>query len=218
MRIRRLALPALLVAFTAGAASASAQVLPVPPVDSIAKDFDVSIDKKRGKNYFWYGGGFLASPFPAEYQIRRLTVWLPKGLNLVGKGCKKSNAKKISLDSMHACKYMAGGQDPTSTDVTAWFAYYGPKTSKGQQVWTNVRIRDELERFGTGFIKKPSGAYGQKLTIEFRQLSMKTRAVQLAIEKLVRSGGAKCPSGGWKWRARMQAKEGTVDRKGKSDC
>lgn len=126
------------------------------------------------------GTAFLGAPEMSVFTPRRLTIWLPKTVTVSGapaKPCSESLARRLTLDNNERCaKILAGrlGGD----DITAWFAYAGPKQGAKQRLWLRGRRSDDLVGFGTGWIERAKGAY--KLTVELGELGVTTRGLEVA--------------------------------------
>ena len=98
--------------------------------------------------------------------------------------CSQSFAHGLTFDNWQRCTVIMSGRlnDP---NTTAWFAFAGPKQSKGRRkVWLRARRGDDLVAFGTGTIKPPSGGYGQKLVANIGQLGLNTSHIELFSEHL----------------------------------
>lgn len=129
------------------------------------------------------GTPFMGAPSMTVMSPRRLTIWLPKGVTVSGapaKACSQAFAKSATLTTIKRCaKILAGRLPGGSDDLTAWFAYAGPKQGTKRRLWVRGRGGDDLVGFGTGWIEPAKGAWRTKITVELGQLDMTTRGLEV---------------------------------------
>jgi hypothetical protein len=125
------------------------------------------------------GTAFLGAPQMSVMTPRRLTIWLPKTVTVSGapaKPCSEAFARTLTLTTSKRCAKILAGR-LSGDDITAWFAYAGPKRGAKQRLWLRGRRSDDLVGFGTGWIERAKGAY--KLTVELGQLGVTTRGLEV---------------------------------------
>jgi hypothetical protein len=125
--------------------------------------------RRTGRALTLSGVPFNGAPSQSVITPRRLTIWLPPGVKVTGapaKPCTQAFAASMTLDNWRRCAKILGGRLGGNGDITAWFAWAGPKQGAKQRLWLRGRSGDDLVGFGTGWIESVKGAYPTKITLE----------------------------------------------------
>jgi hypothetical protein len=204
------------IALTLGLlATASARTQPASDVEAGR----LSIDTRGGLSL--YGGAFRSRPAQSAFTPRRLTLWVPKGMTLLGgkvKACTKAKVRKANHpDGLIPCQRVGTGRLNSSNDITGWYAVAGPKQGKKRLIWMRAKNGDqELTGFGTGTLVKASGAYSSKLVLRYSGLDLRVSGMETLIGSLRKAG--KCPGAGWPFKLTVVAAEGTDSVKWRAKC
>ena len=125
-------------------------------------------------------GSFSGAPSGSLMTPRRLTIWLPKSVAVSGapaKPCSEAFARTLTLDTYKRCAKIVAGR--LGGDITAYFAFAGPKLGAKQRLWVRGRSGDDLVGFGKGWIEPAKGAWRTKITLELGELGVKARGVEV---------------------------------------
>ena len=125
-------------------------------------------------------GSFSGAPTTSLMTPRRLTIWLPKSVTVSGapaKPCSEAFARTLTLDTYKRCAKIVAGR--LGGDITAYFAFAGPKQGAKQRLWVRGRSGDDLVGFGKGWIEPAKGAWRTKITLELGELGVKARGVEV---------------------------------------
>jgi hypothetical protein len=185
----------------------------VKPITSADLAFE-----KYGRRLQMSGGGFLLEK-DEGYALKRLSIWLPKGLAFApAKRCSRATAQALTLDTKTRCEQLMGGRiSAAGQERSAWFAVAGPSRSGGRSdVWLKARENDDLAGFGTGSIAPPSGGFGQRITLRLADLDIRTRSLEVLAEKLVASRSCKSP--GRRYRIVLETSAGTQSATKNAKC
>ena len=137
--------------------------------------------RRSGGALMLAGVPFSGAPQASMITPRRLTIWLPKGIKVSGapaKPCTEAFARTLTLDNHERCAKILAGR-LGGEEITAWFAYAGPKQGAKQRLWLRGRSGDDLVGFGKGWIEPAKGAFRTKITLELGQLGITTRGLEV---------------------------------------
>jgi hypothetical protein len=206
-----LSLAALLVTVSVAFAQTSD-----PDAQGVAKRTGLNFTGKM-RGLMLSGYPFGAKPSDAAFNPSKLTLWLPKNVSFKPwKACTQAKARKLTLDT-EGCSQVIGGRVlAPGTNITAWFAWAGPKSGSKRTVWLRARTGDELTGLARGTLVPVKGTYGSKLTLDLGGLKIRTRFLELVSEEV--ATGESCPTGGWRYKVAVTSQHGNASFSGRSKC
>jgi hypothetical protein len=188
----------------------------LPPATSVSSG---PASLRRTGGALMLSGVFSGAPSQTVITPRRLTIWLPAGITVTGapaSPCTRTFARSMTLDNYKRCAKILAGRLTGNGDITAWFAWVGPKQGSKQRLWLRGRTGDDLVGFGTGWIESVKGAYRTKITLELGQLGIDTRSLEIisaaerATAGIVRPLTGRCSGS---FRMRLDTAQGSATKR-----